>query len=123
MRKWSIWRVFEKLKLPFKQCYQTCNFLRGQKLVKKAKLQKCKCDILSYFQTLCNVTHAHQTLSILRMKLSVSLHYLRIPILPIHLRYRNFFFRIFAAKRNKCLFMTLLCLFLHYAVIKQSTAV
>ena len=31
--------------------------------------------------------------------------------------------RIFAAKRNKCLFMTLLCLFLHYAVIKQSTAV
>ena len=45
------WRVFEKLKLAVKQCYQTCQFLIGQKLVENAKIQKFKCDISSNFQT------------------------------------------------------------------------
>ena len=38
-------------------CSQTVlpdmSVLRGQKLVKNAKVQKFKCDILSYFQTMC----------------------------------------------------------------------
>ena len=37
----------EKLKLVVKQCYQT-----GQKLVKNAKIEKLKCDILSNFPTM-----------------------------------------------------------------------
>ena len=41
---------FENLKLPFKQCYQTCNFFIGQKLEENAKIQKFKCVILSDFK-------------------------------------------------------------------------
>ena len=47
------WRVFENLKLAVKQCYQTGQFKIGQKLMKKAKVQKFKCDIFSNFQTMC----------------------------------------------------------------------
>ena len=48
------WRVFESLKLAVKQCYQTGQFQWDKKLVKNAKLQKFKCDILGDFQTLCS---------------------------------------------------------------------
>ena len=47
------WRVFENLKLAVKQCYQTSQFLIGQKLAENAKIQELKCDILSNFQTMC----------------------------------------------------------------------
>ena len=47
------WQVFENLKLAVKQCYQTGQFLIGQKLVENAKIKKFKCDILGDFQTLC----------------------------------------------------------------------
>ena len=40
----QFWRVFENLKLAFKQCYQT-----GQKFVKSAKIQKFKDDIMIDF--------------------------------------------------------------------------
>ena len=40
------WRVFEKLKLAVKQCYQT------RQLVENAKIKKFKYDILSNFQTI-----------------------------------------------------------------------
>ena len=33
------WRVFQNLKLAVKQCYQTGQFLIGQKLVENAKIQ------------------------------------------------------------------------------------
>ena len=48
------WRVFENLKLPVKQCYSVPRQVTyiGQKLVKNAKIEKFKCDILSNFQTL-----------------------------------------------------------------------
>ena len=39
------WRVYQNLKLAVKQCYQTGQFLIGQKLVENAKIQKFKCDI------------------------------------------------------------------------------
>ena len=48
-----IWRVFENLMLAVKQSYQTGQFKIGQKLVENAKIEKFKCDILGYFQTLC----------------------------------------------------------------------
>ena len=38
---------YENLKLAVKQCYQTGQFLIGQKLVENAKIQKSKCDILN----------------------------------------------------------------------------
>jgi len=41
----------ENLKLTVKQCYQTLQYLIGQKLVEKAKIEKVKRDILSNFQT------------------------------------------------------------------------
>ena len=49
------WRVFENLKLVVNQCYQTGQFVIGQKLVENAKIQKFKCDILGDFQTLCRL--------------------------------------------------------------------
>ena len=51
--KSPIWRVFENLMLAVKQSYQTGQFKIGQKLVENAKIEKFKCDILGYFQTLC----------------------------------------------------------------------
>ena len=38
-QKWSIWRVFEKLKLAVKQCYQTGQYFIEHKLVENAKIQ------------------------------------------------------------------------------------
>ena len=45
---------FCNLKLAFKQCYQTCQFLIRYKLVENAKIEKLKCDISGDFQTLWN---------------------------------------------------------------------
>ena len=42
------WRLFENLKIPVKQCYQT--ILIEQKWVENARLQKLKCDILVFFK-------------------------------------------------------------------------
>ena len=46
-------RVWEKLLLAVKQCYQTGQLLIGQKWVENAISQKVKCDIPWNFQTLC----------------------------------------------------------------------
>ena len=51
-------RVFEKLKFAVKQGYQT-GILIGKKLVENAHIQKFKCDILGYFQTLCGLETLH----------------------------------------------------------------
>ena len=47
----------KNLKLTVKQCYHLPgrSLLIGQKLVKDAKIEKLKCDILSNFQTLCTL--------------------------------------------------------------------
>ena len=52
------WRVFENLKLAVTQVYQT-GILIGKKLVENAHIQKFKCDILGYFQTLCGLETLH----------------------------------------------------------------
>ena len=43
----------EKLKLAVKQCYQTD--IKGQKLVKNAKIEWLKWDFFGHFQTICTV--------------------------------------------------------------------
>ena len=43
------WRFFENLKLAVNQCYQTGQFVKGQKLAKNGKL---KSDNLDDFQTM-----------------------------------------------------------------------
>ena len=46
------WRIFEKLKLAVKQCYQTGQFFNRTIIGENAKIKKLKCDILSNFQTM-----------------------------------------------------------------------
>ena len=51
-KKWSILASFWKPKA----CGQTV-LPEGQKLVENAKIQKFKCDILSNFQTMCDLVY------------------------------------------------------------------
>ena len=46
------WRIFAKLKMAVKQCYQTGHFVIGPKIGRKGQNWIMKCDILSNFQTL-----------------------------------------------------------------------
>ena len=48
------WRVFEKLKVVVKQCYQIGHFFIEQKSVENVKIKNIKWDILRNIQTLCN---------------------------------------------------------------------
>ena len=50
-QKWSIWRLFEKLKLAVK-LLRDRSLLKVQKLMENAKVEKLKCDIFGDFQTL-----------------------------------------------------------------------
>ena len=49
------WRVFSKPEACGQTVLPDRLVLIGQKLVEYAKIQKFKCDILSDFQTMCNV--------------------------------------------------------------------
>ena len=50
MPKLAIWRIFEKLKISVKQCYQTGQFQYDKNWWKMTKCQKLKCDIWVIFK-------------------------------------------------------------------------
>ena len=55
-KNWSILASFWKPKACGQTVLPDKSVLIGQELVKKVKIQKFKCDILSNFQTMCNTT-------------------------------------------------------------------